>query len=106
MSGGLPADFQIFQNAEAGKNSTILRNISQTEGAGFKRRQLFNRHIFVSDPAPARGQDSHDAFKRRCFARPVAPEQRHHLGTVDLQLQIKQDLRLAVIGVEGLHPEH
>ena len=69
------------------------------------RLERFDCRAVEPDRARVRRHDAHQGFERRRFAGAVAAQKRHHLVALDVERDIEQNVRVAVIAVEHLDLE-
>ena len=87
---------QVLGDGEVGEDAAILGHVP--EPAPCARVRWQRAHVLAVEqhlPAHARAE-SHGRPQQRCLAGAVAPDERHDLAGRDGQVDVEQDLRVAV----------
>ena len=98
----LAADFEIFLDRQVGEDAPLLRHVAEPAAHDRMRRLARDVLAFEHDAARALLDQADDGAEGRRLAGAVAPEQRDHLALADLERDVEQDMRGAVIAVEIL----
>ena len=96
----LTADFEVFVDGQIRKNAALFRYIAEPAAHDGVGRLVRNIPALEHDAAAALRDQADDGAEGGGFAGAVAPEQRDHLAVADLERDVEQDVRRAVMAVE------
>ena len=99
----LAADLEIFVDGQVGKNAALFRHIAEPAAHDRMGRLIRNVPALEHDAAAALRDQADDGAEGGGFSGAVAPEQCDHLAVADLERDVEQDVRRAVMAVEIVH---
>src|SRR5262249_53076450 len=97
---GLAADLEILLDRQLGEDAPLLGHIAEAAPRDLMGRRTRDVLALEHDLANTLFNEADDRTEGRRLAGAVAPEQRNHLAAIDLEADIEQDVRRAVMAVE------
>ena len=105
MSGARGGD-QVLAHVQRRKDLPPLGDQAQARARDPVRRGAGHVAPVDADPTAPRRQQAKDRADRRRLAHTVAAKQGHHLPLPDRQVDVVEDLRLSVTGLQPLDDQH
>jgi hypothetical protein len=101
----LAADFEILFHRQISEDTPLLRHVTKPIPHDLMRGTCRDILAFEHDPPRPLRDEPDDRAERRRLAGAIAAEQRHDFPLADLEPDVEQDMRRAVMTVEILYCE-